>query len=91
MITATVTAVTVYFAFAVCKALRAHKQLPVTGREGLIGQLGRAASGIATEGKVFVNGEYWDAWSEQSIVTGERVKVAEVEGMRLKVTRISEG
>ncbi len=89
VIAVTILAVTVFFVFAVTKALAAHRQQPTTGREGLIGQEGRAESGIVLEGKVFVNGEYWDAWSEESIATGDRVVVEAVEGMRLKVKRIS--
>jgi membrane-bound serine protease (ClpP class) len=84
-----VTAVTVagFIAFAVTKALRAHHQRPFSGREGLIGKKGLADSGIAPEGKVFVNGEYWDAWSEETITAGEKVVVEAVEGMLLKVKR----
>jgi membrane-bound ClpP family serine protease len=36
---------------------------------------------------VFVNGEYWDAWSEETITAGEKVEVEAVAGMRLKVKR----
>ena len=84
-----VTAVTVagFFVLAVTKALRAHHQRPTTGREGLIGKEGLADSGIAPEGKVFVRGEYWDAWSEDPITAGDKVVVEAVEGMRLKVKR----
>jgi membrane-bound serine protease (ClpP class) len=56
----------------------------------LLEQEGRAESGIAPEGKVFVNGEYWDAWSDQPIAAGSRVVVERVEGMRLKVKKITE-
>jgi membrane-bound serine protease (ClpP class) len=87
VIAVTVLAVTGFFAFAVTKALRAHHQRPTTGREGLIGQEGRADSGIVPEGKVFVNGEYWDAWSEEPIDAGDKVVVEAVEGMRLKVKK----
>jgi len=88
VIAVTVMAVTGFFAFVVTKALRAHHQRPATGREGLIGQQGRADSWIAPEGKVFVNGEYWDAWSEEPISAGDRVVVEAVEGMRLKVKKV---
>lgn len=90
VIAVTVVAVTGFFIFAVTKALRAQHQRPTTGREGLIGQEGRADSGIAHEGKVFVNGEYWDAWSEEPIAAGDRVAVEAVEGMRLKVKRYND-
>jgi len=89
VIAVTVVAVTSFFVFAVTKVLAAHRKRPSTGQEGLIGREGRADSGIAPEGKVFVNGEYWNAWSEESIATGDRIVVEAVEGMRLKVKRIN--
>lgn len=87
VIAVTVVAVTGFFVFAVTKALAAHHRRPATGREGLIGQEGRADSWIALEGKVFVNGEYWDAWSEELIAAGDKVVVEAVQGMRLKVKK----
>lgn len=87
VIAVTAATVTGFFVFAVTKALRAHHQRPTTGREGLIGKKGVADSGIAPEGKVFVRGEYWDAWSEEPIAAGEKVVVEAVEGMRVKVKR----
>jgi membrane-bound serine protease (ClpP class) len=89
VIAVTVVAVTGFFVFAVTKGLAVHRQLPTTGREGLLGQEGQTESEIAPEGKVFVRGEYWDAWSEEPIKAGDRITVEAVEGMRLKVKRIS--
>jgi len=89
IIVVTVLATTGFFVFAVTKALRIHRQRPTTGREGLIGQEGRAEGGIAAHGKVFVRGEYWDAWSDEPIASGSSVVVEAVQGMRLKVKRIS--
>ncbi|MBI3755117.1 MAG: hypothetical protein HY265_03025, partial [Deltaproteobacteria bacterium] len=34
------------------------------------------------------DGEYWDAWSDEPIKAGEKVKVVEVKGLRLKVSKI---
>jgi len=88
VIAVTVVAVAAFFVFAITKALAAHRKRPATGQEGLIGREGRADSGIAPDGKVFVNGEYWDAWSEEAIAVGDKITVEAVEGMRLKVKRI---
>jgi membrane-bound serine protease (ClpP class) len=81
----TVLATTGFFTIVVAKALRVHRQRPTTGREGLIGLEGRAESRIDPEGKVYVRGEYWDAWSDKPISAGSRVMVEAVEEMRLKV------
>jgi len=89
VILATVILVTGFACIVVRKAVLAHKRKPSSGREGLLGERGTADSDIDPEGKVFVRGEYWDAWSEEAIRKGEGVMVQELEGMRLKVTRIA--
>lgn len=87
VILTTVLATAGFFAFAVAKVIGVHRLRPTTGREGLVGREGEADSEIDLQGKVFVNGEYWDAWSEEPIAAGDRVVVEAVEGMRLKVKR----
>ncbi len=88
VILVTVLAVTTFALFAITKAVKVHRRRPASGREGLVGEQGRAESDLAPEGKVFVRGEYWHAWSEENITCGERIIVLEVEGLKLKVKRI---
>jgi membrane-bound serine protease (ClpP class) len=83
----TALAVAGFFAFAAIKGLSAQRRRPTTGQAALIGQPGRAIAAIDPEGKVFVRGEYWDAWSDEPIAAGAQVVVAAVEGMRLKVKK----
>jgi len=85
----TVLLTTLFFGFAVAKVIKAYKRRPVTGGEGLTGEEGRADTDIMPEGKVFVRGEYWDAESPERIIKGEKVVVTAVDGMRLKVRKIS--
>lgn len=85
----TVLTIALFFLVAVTKAVQAHRRRPISGSEGLVGEWGRAESDLAPEGKVFVRGEYWDAWSDQPIGKGEQVAVTEVVGMRLRVKKIS--
>ncbi len=87
LITVLVTAL--FFVLVVAKAVKAHRRKPVSGTEGLVGEAGWADSDLTPEGKVFVRGEYWDARSDERITKGEKVVVATVEGMRLKVRRSS--
>ena len=89
VILVTVLAVAGFFIVAVTKILAVHRRRPTTGIEGLIGVEGIAESGIAPEGKVFIRGERWDARSDEPIGVGSRVTVDAVEGMQLKVKRIS--
>ncbi len=84
----TVLATTLFFLFAVTKAVKAHRTKPSTGKEGLVGEEGWADSEIAPEGRVFVRGEYWNAWSDEPIPSGGKVVVVAVEGMRVKVRKV---
>lgn len=89
VILTTVLSTTLFFVFAIAKAVKAHRRRPISGCEGLVGETGWADSDLAPEGKVFVRGEYWEAWCDERINKGEKVAVAAVEGMRLKVKKIS--
>jgi membrane-bound serine protease (ClpP class) len=64
----------------------AQRRAAVTGREGMIGQLGTAQA----EDRVFVHGEYWNARSAEKLNRGERVRVTAVNGLVLTVERLSE-
>ena len=79
--------VTLFAIFVVRKAVKVHRGKPVSGREGMLGEKGIADSDINTDGRVFVRGEYWEAWSEETIERGERIVVIDVEGMMLKVKK----
>jgi membrane-bound serine protease (ClpP class) len=89
VILVTVLMTTLFFAFAVAKAVKAQRRKPVTGGEGLVGEEGIADTEIMAEGKVFVRGEYWDAASPERIMKGEKVVVTAVEGMRVRVRKVT--
>ena len=73
--------------FLAFMALRA-RALPVrAGIEALIHEIGIARSPLAPRGKVFVQGEIWDAVAEEPVATGERVEVIAVRNLTLAVRR----
>jgi len=75
----TAVVVAVVTGFLLTRVLWAYSQPPMTGKEGLVGEVGRAIGEIAPEGKVAVHGEYWDARSTgASIPDGGRVRVVAV-------------
>lgn len=77
-----------FFLFAVGAGLRAQRRRPTTGREALVGALGEARSDLAPNGVVFVQGELWTAESVNGLIpAGTRVRVVDVEGLRLKVQK----
>lgn len=83
----TVISITVIFFGAMYYGLKIQHKKPVSGAEGLVDEIGSANTDIAKEGKVFIDGEYWDAWSDEPIRAGEKVKVLEVVGLKLKVAK----
>ena len=70
-------------------AISAQFQKPSVGVEALIGEEGEAVTDIEPEGKVFVHGEYWDAYSETPIKKGERVRIEDVKKFKVIVKRIA--
>ena len=75
-----------FFIFVVGAGLRAQR-LPVrVGREAMLGKIVNAISRIDNNtGKVFVEGEYWNAVSDVPIETGQPVEIIAVNGLTLKV------
>jgi membrane-bound serine protease (ClpP class) len=71
--------------FLMSLVLRAHKNPVVTGTHAMIGEIGVARTAVDASGKVFVHGELWNAMAKNSIPEGARVRVREVEGLRVTV------
>ena len=87
------TAVVVAFltGFLLTRVLRAHRERPMTGREGLVGEHGRAIGEIAPDGKVAVHGEYWDGRSIGApIAAGSTVRVVAVHDRRIDVVAVGD-
>jgi membrane-bound serine protease (ClpP class) len=77
-----------FFIFVVGKGLRAQT-LPVkVGVETMLGKTVTALTSVdASGGRVFIEGENWNAVSDTPIEEGQLVQVVAVEGLTLKVTR----
>ncbi|MGH7831842.1 MAG: NfeD family protein [Candidatus Binatia bacterium] len=70
---------------------KSQRRKPSLGHEGMIGEIGEVRVKLNPSGKVFVHGEYWNAETEEGEVeVGEKVEVVGLEGMRLRVRRVSE-
>ena len=75
-----------FFGLVVGAVARSHRRKSVTGREGLIGQVGRVRSVLEPRGMVFVDGALWEARSETGpSLSGERVEVVGMDGLTLRV------
>ncbi len=73
--------------FLMTIALRARRSKVVTGLQGMIGAVGEARTDIDPEGKVFVQGELWNAHAPSRVSIGEQVVVRKVEGLELEVEK----
>ncbi|MDB6111430.1 MAG: hypothetical protein JWR69_3180 [Pedosphaera sp.] len=75
-----------FFIFVVGAGLRAQ-MLPVrAGTETMLGKTAPALTRIdAMGGKIFIEGEYWNAASETPIEPGQRVAIAGIDGLTLEV------
>jgi membrane-bound serine protease (ClpP class) len=77
-----------FFIVVIWLAVKAQMRKHFTGTEAMIGAEAEAATDIADEGKVFLEGEYWKAISKEPVKKGAKVKVVKVEGLSLIVEEI---
>jgi membrane-bound serine protease (ClpP class) len=76
-----------FFIFVVAAALKAQLAKPTTGSEGIVGEIGVATTRLDPEGKVFVHGELWNAYSDNVIEPEDKIRVLKTEGLMLKVEK----
>ena len=75
-----------FFFFIVGQGVRAQLKPAVTGREAMIGRTVNALSRIdSTGGKVFIEGETWNAVSATPVAAGQAVEIAAISGLTLQV------
>lgn len=75
-----------FFIFIVGAGLRAQFRPAQSGRETMLGRKVAALSRIdAGGGRVFIEGENWNAVSETPVEAGQTVEVTGIEGLTLKV------
>ena len=80
-----VVALSAFFIFALGLAARAQRKKPLTGREGMEGEIGRALTDLSPFGQVDVHGEYWRAHAANPVASGTAVRVLYVRGLELEV------
>ena len=81
----------IFFVSVMTAALRVRLRRPVTGQEGIIGQIAEARTDIAPEGTVFTAGTLWRARTmETGIAAGSKVEVKATEGLVLLVEPLHE-
>lgn len=76
--------------FLMTIALKARRNKVVTGEQGMIGEVAIVCAPLTPSGKVFVQGELWDAVSPANVDAGRRVVVRRVENLVLYVEPVHE-
>jgi len=75
-----------FFLFVVGAGLRAQRLPRRVGREALIGRTAAALTPISADrGKIFVEGEYWNARSDTPIEPGRPIEIVGMSGLTLQV------
>jgi membrane-bound serine protease (ClpP class) len=77
-----------FFVVVASLAFRAYRARPLSGSDGLVGEVGLVKERIDPEGLIFVHGEYWRAKAGERVEPGEKVEVEGVEGLILSVKKI---
>lgn len=90
LIFSSVAVTTCFFLFVVGMGLKAQREKPVTGIDGMIGETGEALDALDPSGRVQVHGETWNAISHTgNINKGEKVRILQVKGLTIFVEQIN--
>jgi len=75
-----------FFIFIASAGVRAQFKPASTGREAMIGKIVNALAPIdAATGRVFVEGETWNAVSATPVAAGQAVEITGITGLTLQV------
>lgn len=67
--------------------IAAQRLVPTTGAEGMVGMAGIAETALDPEGWVRVQGERWRALADPGVTAGDKITVAAVDGLTLRVRK----
>jgi membrane-bound serine protease (ClpP class) len=70
--------------------LKLRRRGAVSGKDSIIGGIGTALQGFTGEGKVWLEGEAWAAWSSVAIEKDQQVVVLALDGLVLEVEPVAE-
>jgi membrane-bound serine protease (ClpP class) len=85
------TAITAFFFLAIIGlGLKAQRRKPVTGLEGLVGEIGETLEALTPAGSIRVHGERWKAESVAgNIDPGKKVRVIRIQNWKLYVGQLT--
>lgn len=89
VIFATSLALGIFFVFIIYSVSKTLNLNTMSGYEGLVGQHGKMVDCNGTTGKAFINGEYWNVYSEEVLSKDDEIKVIESKGsLDIKVSKV---
>jgi membrane-bound serine protease (ClpP class) len=89
VVIATAIITTLFFVAVIGFGIQAQRRKPVTGIQGMIGEIGEAFTSLQPEGRVRVRGELWQAVSlEGDIEQGAKIRTEGIENLTLKVRKL---
>ena len=75
-----------FFLFVIGLGIKAQRAKPVTGVEGMIGNIGESLDTLDPVGRVHVHGESWNAESTSGTINkGEKIRVVGIKNLKLYV------
>ncbi len=83
----TLTIISLFFVGVISLVIKAQMRKKYTGKEGMIGAVGKTVTKVHEEGKVMVKGEYWGAYSDAPLEEGTGVQVIKIDGLKVKVEK----
>ncbi len=91
VIISSIAVTTLFFLFVLGAGLKAQRLKPVTGKEGMIGEVGESLEVLNPSGTVRVHGEIWQATATAGVINaGVKVQVVDVRDLTVLVKQISE-
>ncbi len=81
----TLVLVSSFFVTVAALVFKSQLSKPLTGANGLVGEIGIVKKDLMPAGKVFVHGELWNATAKDTIQEGTRVRVVDVVNLVLEV------
>ncbi|GGK79149.1 NfeD family protein [Amphritea balenae] len=73
--------------FVLGMALKARRSAVVSGVTTMLGETAIVLDDFSAEGRVTINGETWNAWSEEPLKKNDSVNVVAIEGLILRVEK----
>ncbi len=68
--------------------MRVRRRAPVSGNEGMLGEIAEALEDFESNGAVFVHGERWNARTDVAVRKGDRLTIRKIDGLVLDVAPV---